>query len=55
VGPTSQIITTRFTPDETAKDGVREHVTLETPQPLTDTQRLRLQDVNEAGRKWRTS
>lgn len=52
IGRSRQIVTTTFTEDEQAKDGVREHVTLQTPTLMTDTARLRLLSVNEPGKRW---
>jgi hypothetical protein len=52
VGKTQQIITTSFTPDPEGKDDIREHVTLATPDRMTDTARLRLLRVNDSGRRW---
>lgn len=51
-GKARQLVTTTFTVDPSAKDGVREHVTLSTPTPITDTARLRVLSLTEAGRKW---
>jgi hypothetical protein len=52
-GRAVQIVTTTYEPDPAAKDGVHEHVTLETPTPLTEAQRLRLESLNETGKFWR--
>lgn len=52
VGKARQIVTTTFTEDEKAKDGVHEHVTLATPTPLTDTQKLRVVSLTESGKRW---
>jgi hypothetical protein len=49
---TDQLITVTY---ETEADGtVREHITLETPTPVTDTQRLRLLKTWEIGREWKS-
>lgn len=52
IGRERQIVTTTFTEDDKAKDGVREHVTLATPTPMTDTAKLRILKLNEQGRRW---
>jgi hypothetical protein len=52
VGKERQLVLTTFTPDPNSRDGLHEHVTLSTPTPLTDTARLRLLSVTEAGKRW---
>jgi hypothetical protein len=45
-----QVVTNTFT---TEADGqVREHVTLSTPEPITDTQRMRLMTYREEKQSW---
>jgi hypothetical protein len=52
IGPTAQLITTTYTEESGI---VHEHITLETPAAITDTQRLRLMRSYELnGRDWRT-
>jgi hypothetical protein len=51
VGRIQQVITTTYT---TQPDGtVHEHITLATPNQLTDTQRLRIQKTWENSHDWR--
>jgi hypothetical protein len=50
----TQLITTSFTTDPDGKEGVREHITLETPTPVTETQRMRLLSTWEMGKEWPT-
>lgn len=52
VGKQRQLITTTFTPEPQAKDGLREHVTLATPSALTETARLRALSLQDAGKRW---
>jgi hypothetical protein len=52
VGRLLQAITTRYKPDETAKHGVHEYVTLETPKDLSASQRLRVLTAREMGRRF---
>jgi hypothetical protein len=52
---TDVVCTTTYSADPSAKFDYREHVTLETPKTVTDTQRLRLVQSWETDKKWRTS
>ena len=52
VGKARQIVTTTFTPDPNGKDGVREHVTLATPDTMSETAKLRLISVRDSGKRW---
>jgi hypothetical protein len=45
-----QVVTTTFT---TENGAVREHVTLATPEPISDTQRMRLMTYAEAKQSWK--
>lgn len=49
---TNQVVSTRYTLDPNAKCGVREHVTLATPQDISDTAKLRTLALGDAGREW---
>lgn len=52
IGPTAQLITTTYTEEAGV---VHEHITLETPTQVTNTQRLRLLRTWElTGHDWRT-
>jgi hypothetical protein len=49
---TDQVITTQWLPGDTGEP--HEHVTLETPALMTETQRLRLMTAREMGQTWKT-
>jgi hypothetical protein len=53
VGRQSQIVTTEYLHGaEPGFEERHEHVTLSTPDPLTDTQRMRLMTAREARESW---
>lgn len=53
VGKMRQIITTVFTPlPDGQPEDWHEHVTLATPDVMTDTAKLRLLKINEQGKRW---
>jgi len=53
---TDQIVTMTWGPNPRFEIGAEphEHVTLETPRTLTETARMRVLSLNEAGKSWRS-
>jgi|HubBroStandDraft_4_1064222.scaffolds.fasta_scaffold465325_1 hypothetical protein len=56
IGKLYQIVTMQWGPNPKHEIGSEphEHVTLETPKPVTDTARLRVLALNDAGKSWRS-